>query len=280
MGLTSLRGAPLPREHGAWAMLVVPVWVGIGTTGVVNGPVILFALTAFGFFLLRYPLMLAVKSRAPTARSNALRWSAIYGALTLVFGAALVVLFPNWLLVPLGALGFISIAAYLWNAAHRAEMTTAGEWIGIAGLALGAPGVYLVAMRQLDVTAVALYLLNLFYFGGTVFYVKFKVREQPRLARVSDHWSTLFWAGRVTLAYHLLVLVLVAAFAILGIVPALAPIAFIPVVCKTIGGVATSPSRLNLRRLGLIELGFTVVFALVILMAYHTGDLPQNAILR
>jgi hypothetical protein len=261
-------------------MLVVPVWVGIGTAGVVNGPVILFVLTAFGFFLLRYPLMLAIKSRSPTARSTALRWSTIYGVLTLVLGVALVVLFPNWLLVPLGALGFISLVAYLWNAAHRAEMTTAGEWIGIAGLALGAPGAYLVAMRQLDVTAVALYLLNLFYFGGTVFYVKFKVREQPRLARVSDNWSALFWAGRVTLAYHLLVLAIIASFAILGIVPALAPIAFIPVVCKTIGGVATSPSRLNLRRLGLIELGFTVMFALVILIAYHTGDLPHTAILH
>ncbi|HEX9074404.1 MAG TPA: YwiC-like family protein [Anaerolineae bacterium] len=278
MGILSLKGAPLPREHGAWAMLIVPVWVGIGTAGVVSGPVILFALTAFGFFLLRYPLMLAVKSRAPTARANALRWSAIYGVLTLVLGAALVFLTPNWLLVPLGALGFASLVVYLWNAAHRAEMTTAGEWIGIAGLALGAPGTYLVATGKLDVTAVALYLLNLFYFGGTVFYVKFKVREQPRLARVSDHWSALLWAGRVTLAYHLLVLVIVASFAILGIVPALAPIAFIPVVCKTIGGVATSSSRLNLRRLGLIELGFTTVFALLVLIAYHIGGLPQNAI--
>ncbi len=280
MGFVSLKGVPLPREHGAWAMLIVPVWVGIGAAGVVNGPVILFALTAFGFFLLRYPLMLAVKSRARAARSNALRWSAIYAVLTLVLGAALVFLSPNSLLVPLGVLGFASLGVYLWNAAHRAEMTTAGEWIGIAGLALGGPGAYLVGSGRLDVTAVALYLLNLFYFGGTVFYVKFKVRVQPRLALVSNRWSALLWAGRVTLGSHLLVLVIVASFAILGIVPALVPIAFIPVVCKTIGGVATSPSRINLRRLGLIELGFTAVFALVVLMAYHVSGLPQNAILH
>lgn len=259
----------MPREHGAWAMLIVPLWVGIGTAGVVSGPVVLFALTAFGFFLLRYPLMLAVKSRAPAARASALWWSAIYGALTLVLSAALMLLSPNWLLVPLGALGFASLAVYLWNAARRAEMTTAGEWIGIAGLALGAPGAFLVATGRLDTTAVALYFLNLFYFGGTVFYVKFKVREQPRLVRVSDHWGERLWAGRLTLAYHISVFVLIAAFAILSIVPALAPIAFIPVMCKAVGGVIMSPSRLNLRRLGFIELGFTIVFALVVLTAYR-----------
>jgi hypothetical protein len=49
----------------------------------------------------------------------------------------------------------------------------------------------------------------------------------------------------------------------------MAAVAFIPMVCKAIGGVVTSPSRLNLRRLGFIELGFTMVFALVILIAYH-----------
>lgn len=271
MAIVSLRGVPMPREHGAWAMLIVPVWVGIGAAGVVSGPVILFALTAFGFFLLRYPLMLAIKSRAPAARANALRWSAAFLAFTLVWSAALVILSPNWLLIPLGALGFASLAVYLWNSARRAEMTTAGEWTGIAGLALGAPGAYSVSTGRLDTTAVMLYLLNLFYFGGTVFYVKFKVREQPRLVRVSDPWIARLWAGRVTLVYHLLVLALVASFAGLGILPALAPIAFIPVVCKAIGGVVTSPSpsRLNLRRLGFIELGFTMVFALVILMAYH-----------
>lgn len=259
----------MPREHGAWAMLIVPLWVGIGTTGGVSGPAILFALTAFGFFLLRYPLMLAIKSRAPAARANALQWSAIYGAFTLVWSAALVISLPNWLLLPLGALGFVSLVVYLWNAARRAEMTTAGEWIGIAGLALGAPGAYLVSTGRLDTTAVTLYLLNLFYFGGTVFYVKFKVREQQRLVRVSDPWTARLWAGRLTLVYHLLVLALVASFAGLGILPALAPVAFIPVVCKAIGGVVTSPSRPNLRRLGFIELGFTMVFALVILIAYH-----------
>ncbi|MBI4787098.1 MAG: YwiC-like family protein [Chloroflexi bacterium] len=260
---------PLPREHGAWPMFAVPVLVGIGAAGAWSVSVILFALTAFGFFLLRYPLMLAVKSRAREARLDALRWSAIYGSATVVLGAALILVSQQWLLVPIGALGFVSLVVYLWHVAHRAEMTAVGEWLGIAGLALGAPGAYLVGTGTLDGTALALYLLDVLYFGGTVFYIKFKVREQPRLAKSDARWLARLWAGRVTLAYHAMVIALVALFAMLGMLPALAVIAFVPMVCKAIGGVMTQPARLNIRRLGFIELGLTVVFAVVVLAAYR-----------
>ncbi len=260
---------PLPREHGAWAMFVAPLLVGIGAGGRLNAELALFIATAFGFFLLRYPLMLAIKSRSETARLAASKWSAGYGALTVVAGAVLMLLSQLWLLIPIALLGFISLAVYLWYASRRAEMTTIGEWVGIAGLALGAPGAYLVATRQLDATAAALYLLNVLYFGGTVFYVKFRVREQPRLAKSALDWRSLLWAGRITLVYHFLAIGGVVLFAVFGFVPALAPLAFVLPMCKTVGGVLKPAARLNMRRLGLIEVGLTTFFALVVLFAYR-----------
>ncbi len=263
-------GVVLPREHGAWAMFAAPVLVGVGAAERVNGAVLLFALTALGFFLLRYPLMLVAKSRAPQARRNALRWSALYGVATGILGIWLILATQLWLLIPITALGFLSLAFYLWQAAHRAEMSTIGEWTGIAGLALGAPGAYLVATGTLNGLALALYFLNVLYFGGTVFYVKFKVREQPRLVKPSAGWGERLWAGRVTLAYHALVTLGVAVFAAIGLVPALVVIAFVPMMCKAIGGVvAAPPARINFQRLGLIELGATGLFALAVLLAYR-----------
>jgi hypothetical protein len=250
-------------------MLIVPVWIAIGVAGIVTGQVLLFALTTFGFFVLRYPLMLLVKSRAPQARAQALRWTAIYGALTLLAGLVLMLVSRLWLLIPLAALGFVSLVVYLWQAANRAEMSTLGEWTGIAGLALGAPGAYLVATGSLDATAVILYLLNLLYFGGTVFYIKFKVREQPRIARSLTAWRARLWAGRVTLFYHAMVILVVASLAALGWLPWLAPFAFVPMICKAVRGVLTLPVRLNIRRLGFIELGLTIGFGLGLLFAYR-----------
>ncbi len=269
MDLTNGWRPLLPREHGAWAMFVAPLLVGIGAAGMANVELALFALTAFGFFLLRYPLMLAIKTKSNAARLAAWQWSVAYGALTIVAGAALMLISQLLALVLVGLLGLISLVAYLWHAAHRAEMTTIGEWIGIAGLALGAPGAYLVATHRLDATAWALYLLNVLYFGGTVFYIRFRVRDQTRLAKSGVDWRSRLWAGRITLLYHLLAIGAVVLFAVLGFVPALVPLAFVLPMCKTVGGVFSMPGRLNMRRLGFMELGLTTLFALAVLFAYR-----------
>jgi hypothetical protein len=260
---------PLPREHGAWAMFAAPLLVGIGVAEKLNIAVWLFVLVALGFFLVRYPLMLTVKSRSPQARGDALRWSLLYSALTSVCGIALLAITQQWLLIPFGLLGFASLAEYLWLASRREEMSTLGEWIGIAGLALGAPGAYLVAVGSLDATALVLYVLNVLYFGGTVFYIKFKVREQPRAVSLSADLKSRLWAGRTTLAFHGLVFLFIGVIALQGWVPAIILFAFALPLCKVVNGVITRPVRINIPRLGITELALTVVFALVVLAGYY-----------
>ncbi|MBI5035110.1 MAG: YwiC-like family protein [Chloroflexi bacterium] len=259
----------LPHEHGAWAMFAAPLLIGIGVAEKLSAGVLLFALVAAGFFLLRYPLMLAIKSRSPQARADALRWSAICGAITLVSSIALLAVTQLWLLIPLGALGMLLLGIYLWMASRREEMTTLGEWIGIAGLALGAPGAYLVGNGLLDVTALQLYALNLLYFGGTVSYVKFKIREQPKAVAPSADLKSRLWAGRMTIAYHAMVIAIVGILILQGWLPALILIAFALPFCKVMSGVIARPMRLNIPKLGIIEMVFTIVFALVVLVAYY-----------
>ncbi len=259
---------PLPREHGAWAMFVAPLLVGIGAAGKITLDLVLLSVTVFGFFLLRYPLMLVIKSRPGSARTVAWRWAAFYAAVTALAGTMLMAQTRLWLLVPMGLLGFISLSIYLWHAARRAEMSALSEWVGIAGLALGAPGAFVVATHQLNSTAWGLYLLNVLYFGGTVFYVKFRVREQPRLLKAGADWRSRLWAGRVALLYHLLAIAAVLVFAALHLVPALVLAAFALPMCKVIGGIFSPATRVNIRRLGFIEVGLTTLFAIVVLIAY------------
>ena len=248
-------------------MLVAPLVTGIGAARIFNLDTLLLALCVFGFFLLRLPCLLAIKSRSPDARAHALRWSAIYSAFTAAFGVLLLLSARLEALVPLGALGGLTLIVYLALAARHAEMSLAGEWLGIAGLALGAPAAYLVGTQVLDWNAFGLYVLNGFYFGGTVVYVKFKVREQPRSA--PTNWVGKLRAGRVSIAYHAIVVIAVAFFASRGWVPALVSLAFILSMGKVLGGIFTRPARLNIKRIGLIELAFTLVFLLIIGVAYR-----------
>jgi hypothetical protein len=258
---------PFPREHGAWAMLIAPLITGIGAARIFNLDTLLLALCAFGFFLLRLPLMLAIKSRALDTHAHALRWSAIYAAFTAAFGVLLLLSSRLEALVPLGAMGGFILIIYLALAARRAEMSLLGEWLGIAGLALSAPAAYLVGTQVLDWTALGLYVLNVFYFGGTVVYVKFKVREQPRTA--PTNWVEKLWAGRVSIAYHAIVFGWIGLFVALGWMPAFVSLAFILPLGKVLGGVLTKPARLNIKRIGFIELGFTLAFLLIVVIAYH-----------
>lgn len=260
---------PLPHEHGAWAMFIAPLVTGFGAAEFFDLNALLLTLTVLGFFMLRFPLMVVIRyaSRVPQVRANAIQWSVIYAAFTAVCGAVLLFSTRLWELVPIAALGGMTLIVYLALVARREEMSVAGEWLGIAGLALGAPAAYLLGRHVLDADAFALFALNVLYFGGTVVYIKFKVRQQPRVA--AKNWVERLWFGRISIVYHAIVLAFATLSAAAGWIPALVVLTFILPMCKVLGGVLTQPARLNIRRLGLIELGFTLAFVFVVVTAYH-----------
>src|SRR3990172_10692468 len=96
----------IPKEHGAWAMLVMPCMVGVGVAGRVVPEALLFLLAAVFLFAARYPLELVVKDltvkngRAGRPRGEALSWLAGYGALAGLCGVTLFFVYGRWALLP------------------------------------------------------------------------------------------------------------------------------------------------------------------------------------
>jgi len=267
----------LPREHGGWAMFLVPLVVGlaIGLRRNVSDNVILtsvtlllFVLAAFGFFLVRYPLMLLIKTRHSNAEGHVLWWSSVYSVVTFVGGVAAVVLTQVWELVIIGLIGGGLLGLYLWLATRRMEMSVAGQWVAIAGAALAAPGAYLLFARTLDVTATMLYVLNFLFFGGTVYYIKFKVREQLRVTTDTSNVWTRLRAARAPILYSLVAILIVALFAMIGWASGSAILAMLVPLPKVLIGALMRPTRLSLPRLGIVEIGHAIVFALVMLWAW------------
>lgn len=255
----------LPREHGAWAMFLVPLFVGLGVTGQLDGKAIPFSLATLFIYLARHPLTLLVKGRK---RRGAWTWLGIYLLLALAFGLPLLVFYRLWLLLPLAGLAGLLLALYLYQAARRAEMSTRGEFLGIAGLTLSAPGAYYVTSGALDGTALFLWLANVLYFGGTVFYIKLKVREQPRRPAPADPWGRLV-QGKATVLYHLFVVGFLLTLARFGWVPSLVPLAFAPCLAKALRGVLAWGGRPHMMKLGLTEVAHSVTFGLLLILAYR-----------
>lgn len=262
---------PIPKEHGSWAMLAVPLLLGVIIAPTWHSRVIVLVAAALGFFLVRFPLATLVKTRRRrnSDRAYLWQWAAIYGTLTVLSGGWLVLVHSLWWLLPLGLLGGLLLLFHLWLVARRQEMSATGELAGIFGLALGAPMAYYAASGRLDGSAAALWLINALYFGGTVFYIKLKVRQQPRFPAPDQVGERLIKA-RACLAYQTIALTIVILLVAFRQAPALTPLAFAPVTIKILVGAGRWQDKksLSLVRLGVTEIFHAIAFVGLVILAF------------
>lgn len=262
---------PLPKEHGSWAMLTIPLLLGLMVAPAWHWRVLVLLVAAASFFLVRHPLALLVKTRkrASVGKVALQQWAAIYGGLSVLSGAWLVLGQNLWWLAVMGLAGAVLLVFNLWLVSRRQELSIAGELAGIVGLALGAPMAYYVASGQLDGTAMALWFINALYFGGTVFYVKLKVRQQPRLP-VPNRLSERLVKAKAYLAYQTIALTLIILLVTLRQAPLLTPLALLPATLKMLYGVWhwQDKKSLNMVRLGVAEIFHAVAFAGLVIVAF------------
>jgi hypothetical protein len=148
-------------------------------------------------------------------------------------------------------------------------MSLVGELAGVVGLALGAPLTYYATSGQLDSTAAILGLINFLYFGGTVFYIKLKVRQQPRQP-APNRVSERFVAAKACLAYQTVALMLLILLVTLRQAPMLIPLVLIPAAIKTLYGAWRWQDKksLSLIRLGVIEILHTIAFLILVVLSF------------
>lgn len=262
---------PLPKEHGSWAMFSVPLIVGFVVAAQWQWRSILLIAAALGLFLVRFPIdtLIKTRKRPTTDRARLIRWAAVYGSLAALCGGWLIVIDRLYWLIPLGLLGAALLAYHWWLVERRQEMTARGELAGIFGLALGAPLAYYASTGLIDGAALGLWIVNALYFGGTVFYIKLKVRQQPK-EPAPDRVSERLVKAKACLTYQSVVLTLLILLVAFERLPALALLAFVPMTLKVLYGAARWQDRqsLSLPRLGVIEIIHSVTFAALIVAAF------------
>ncbi|MBI4061755.1 MAG: YwiC-like family protein [Elusimicrobia bacterium] len=255
----------LPREHGSWALLIVPIAVGLLGAPIVS-PVAagLFVLGALAAFLLRTPLQ-ALLARPGDRR--ALGWLAFYSLLTAGTFFPLIALLGCWKLL-LFAAPLAALLAY--NAAPNGSgrrLSALNEAAGVLGLCLGAPAAVYAASFELGPRAWSLWLLCSAFFLGPIFHVKMAALQHravgdpaalPRLERMR----------RLSAAYHGAALAAVGFWAASGGLPAAALIPFGAALAKTLARGFRAPERVDFRSLGYAEVAYSVLFVVVIGAAF------------
>jgi hypothetical protein len=265
------RALIVPREHGAWGLLLVPMVTAAGvafrqSTNVF--PFVLLLTTALALFWLRTPLESLLGISAMRAETKEERSSVAFVVLYLAFVAILASSMLLWaghnslLWVIAAAAGVAFVAqAVLRKMGRRTRMLS--EIVGTIGLTASAPAVYYVITGRFGITAWMLWLANLTFAGNQIHYVQIRIHTAKLIgvrAKVTRAWT--FGVGQLAMAAVL------ALTCWLGWMPWLVLLAFVPLLLRGFYYFVQKPAPLKVRRLGWNELAQAIVFCALFITTF------------
>ncbi len=264
----------LPREHGAWGLLLVPMVTGAGIAFRENNNVLpaLFLLTAaLALFWLRTPLESLLGTSAMRAQNPEERRAVIVviAGLATVAATALAMLLSAGRNPLLWMIGMAAGAAFVGQALLKKlgrRFRLISEIVGTIGLTSSAPAAYYVITGHFGATAWMLWLSNMLFAGDQIHYVQLRIHTahvQGFRARLARGWA--FAAGQAVMTAVLTVV------CVEGLLPPFASLAFAPLLFRGWFYFIQEPAPLVVRKLGWNELAQAVAFCLL----FITFTLPR-----
>jgi hypothetical protein len=269
-----LRSLIIPREHGAWGMLLVPLATG-AFLGFFAGrrvlPLLLLTVAVLTIFWMRTPVESWLGTSPVRAHSDAERRTVMQVALALAAVAALALTGLLWdgqnsYLLVLGALSGLAFGAQAILKKFGRTTRMAAQVVGAMGLTSTAPAAYYVVTGHADGTAGMLWLANWLFAGNQIHFVQLRIhasRVAGRAERLAQGRSFLF--GQAVLAA-----VLVAVWR-LDLVPGLVVAAFVPAILRGVVWFLQEARPLAVRHLGWSELAHAVTFGVLLVSGFHLG---------
>lgn len=181
----------LPKQHGAWAMLIIPFWLGVIASHFLWQHMLFFIGWLF-LYLATYPMLLLFKGKKLSFYK---KWTIIYMLPALFFLLFPMLTKPSIILFGVVMIPFFCINAYFSSKNDDRALANDLSAIivfGIAGLASSYLG-----EGSIRNSAWLAFFASIFFFTGSTFYVKTMIREKKSKAFKRISWG-----------YHLLVMVL------------------------------------------------------------------------
>ena len=262
----------VPREHGAWGMLLVPLATG-GALGLLEAGRIatlpLLVVAALAILWLRTPVESWMGTSALRAQSEdelrIVRRAALI--LACIAGAATAGIFwggRNGELLWLGMGSGIAFAAQAGLKKLGRKTRMAAQMVGAIGLTSTAAAAYAVVTGRFDRCALLLWLSNWLFAVNQIQFVQLRIhsaRAEGTAAKVAGGRGFLVTQATVALA-------LVAAWR-LGALPGLALVAFVPAILRSVVWFLRASGPLVVRRLGWTELAQAVTFGVLLVAGFH-----------
>ncbi len=265
------RALILPREHGAWGLLLVPMATGAGIAFRESShilPALVLLTAALALFWLRTPVESLLGTSAMRAQTNNEKRAVtiVIAVLSAVAALALASLLWAWQNPLLWLIGTVAGAAFVGQAllkklGRRARMLS--EMVGTIGLTASGPAAYYVITGRFGATAWMLWIANLLFAGDQVHYVQLRIqtaRVEGLKKKLAHGWT--FAVGQLAMA------AVITIACLLGLIPAVASLAFSPLLFRGWYYFIQKPAPLAVRKLGWSELSYAVVFCFGFIAAF------------
>ncbi|MFB4322838.1 YwiC-like family protein [Priestia sp. BR_2] len=182
----------IPREHGGWAMVSVPYFIGMVAAKPALLHLPLFLAWLF-LYMASYPFLQSLKT--PAKRKTWISWGTVYALVAAVFLVPVLVLKPSMLWF--APVLLVLIMVNVWHVLRKAERALLNDICAILLFCTGGAAAYMLGGGGFDQLLAAVVALNFLYFTGTVFFVKSVFRE-----RKNRRWTAY------AIMYHSVMLIL------------------------------------------------------------------------
>lgn len=267
-----MRTLLIPREHGAWGLLLIPLVTGgfAGLSVAQNWlPLALLTIASLALFWMRAPAEIAlgtspIRSQSASETNWLLLATTLLASIAMLCIAALLWDGANRGLLALGALAAVAfvVQALLKTLGRRARMPA--QLIGAIGLAAVAPAAWYIITGRLDSRALGLWTANWMFAGNQIHFVQLRIHAARAAA-----WREKVRLGRAFFLGQLLMIAALLAVVRAQLLPALGLAAFVPLLARGFLWLKPGAQPLAVRRLGWSELAQGIAFGLLLIGAYH-----------
>jgi YwiC-like protein len=265
------RALVVPREHGAWGLLLVPLFTGV-VAGFASGhriwPLLMFTMAALSLFWLRTPVESLSGAGPLKANTEEERWTALVASVLLAAVATVCLTGLMWggrdlRLLFLGAAAAFAVVVQtaLQRLGRRARMTA--QLVGAIGLTCTAPAAYYIGTGRLDERAFILWAANWIFAGNQIHFVQLRIHS-VRAATFSQKFAL---GSAFCLAQPVFLASLVIA-SFWRVLPPLVIVAFVPAFVRGTLWFFQKPESLDVRSLGWSEMKHGVVFGVLLAVAF------------
>lgn len=231
----------MPKQHGAWAMVIIPFWLGVAASGFTWAHIPFF----MGWLLLylaTYPMLMLFKRKKIQYYR---KWTLIYFVPAILLLIIPFLYRPDIILFGLIMIPFFAVNAYF--SAKKQDRALGNDLSAIAVFSIAGLASAFLPQGEINEMAILICITSFLFFTGCTFYVKTMVREKKNLTYKRVSWG-----------YHILIVLLWAIFR-----EWLIAIALIP---SLIRAFYFYGKGLTMKKLGILEIVNAAIFFVVMLI--------------